>query len=228
MTSQGIRASLDDMRQGVLNGSISLAVSDTAATSNAFLTSAPTLSTGTVSTAVFHLPNGATVAATMIHKLHLNLREPARSINIVLSLVGNSLLSTIKMVEAGYTAIYDNNEVNFYDTTTTKITVLADAILKGWQCPRAKLWHVPLVDNIHNENMDTLILDHPHKHDCLNLLYEMESTTTTWEHINAIMLQTIGREYIHNVYELPSIEPTIRCLHAAAGFPVEETWLKAI
>jgi hypothetical protein len=60
------------------------------------------------------------------------------------------------------------------------------------------------------------------------LLYEVESTTTTQEHINAIMFQTIGREYIHNMYELPSIEPTIRYLHAAAGFPVEETWLKAI
>jgi hypothetical protein len=50
----------------------------------------------------------------------------------------------------------------------------------------------------------------------------VESTTTTWEHINIIMLQTIGWEYIHNVYELPSIEPTIRYLHAAAGFLVEE------
>jgi hypothetical protein len=75
--------------------------------------------------------------------------------------------------------------------------------------------------------MDTLLLDHPHKHACLNSLYKVESTTTTWEHINAIMLQTISREYIHNVYELPSIKPTIRYLHAAKGFPVEKTWLKA-
>jgi hypothetical protein len=71
--------------------------------------------------------------------------------------------------------------------------------------------------------MATLLLDHPHKHDCLNLLYKVESTTTTQEHINAIMLQTIGREYIHNVYELPSIELTIRYLHMVMGFPVEET-----
>jgi hypothetical protein len=42
------------------------------------------------------------------------------------------------------------------------------------------------------------------------------------------MLQTIGREYIHNMHELPSIEPTIRCLHVVTGFPVEKTWLKAI
>jgi hypothetical protein len=71
--------------------------------------------------------------------------------------------------------------------------------------------------------MDTLLLDHPHKHDCLNLLYKVGSTTTTWEHINAIMLQTIGQEYIHNMYKLPSIEPTIRYLHAVAGFPVKKT-----
>jgi hypothetical protein len=132
------------------------------------------------------------------------------------------------MVEAGYTAIYDDKEVNFYNTAITKITVSADAILKGWQCPWAKLWHVPLVDNVHNKNTDTLLLNHPHKHDCLNSLYEVESTTTTRDHINAIMLQTIGREYINNMYKLPSIEPTIRYLHAAAGFPVEKTWLKAI
>jgi hypothetical protein len=106
--------------------------------------------------------------------------------------------------------------------------VLADAILKGWQYPRAKMRCVPLIDNVRNENMDTLFLDHPHKHDCLSLLYEVESTTTTWEHTNAVMLQTISREYIHNMYGLSSIEPTIIYLHATVRFPVEETWLKAV
>jgi hypothetical protein len=125
------RSTPDDVFQGILNGSIPLAVSDTAATSNNFLPSAPTLPTGTVSAVLFHLPNGATAAATMIHKLHHNLREPACSINIVPSLVGN-LLSTVKVVEASYTAIYADKEVNFYNTATTKITVLEDAILKGW------------------------------------------------------------------------------------------------
>ncbi len=181
-----------------------------------------------MSTAMFYFPDGVTAAATLIHKLHQNLQEPAFSINIVPSLMGNSLLSTTKMVKASYMAIYDDKEDNFYNSTTTKITVLVEAILKGWQCPRAKLWRVSLVDNVQNENTDTLLLDHPHKHDCLNLLYEVESTTITREHINAIMLQAIGWEYIHNIYKLPSIEPTIRYLHAAVGFPMEETWLKAI
>ncbi len=82
--------------------------------------------------AVFHLPDGATTAATMIHKLHHNLREPACSVNIISSLIGNSLFSTVKMVKASHTAIYNDKEVNFYNTMTTKITVLADTILKGW------------------------------------------------------------------------------------------------
>ncbi len=101
----------------------------------------------------------------MTHKLHHNLREPARSINILPSIVDNSLLSAVKMVRAGYMAIYDDKEFNFYNTATTKITVLADAILKGWQCPWTKLWHVPLFNNIRNENTDTVLVDHLHKHD---------------------------------------------------------------
>ena len=36
-----------------------------------------------------------------------------------------------------------------------------------------------------------------------------------------------GTDTIGNVYELPSIEQTIRYLHAAAGFPTKTTWLKA-
>jgi hypothetical protein len=129
------RPTLHDISQGILNGSIPTAVSDTAATSTTFLPSALKLLTGTVSTAVFHLPNGASAAATMIHKLHHNLQEPACSVKIVLSLVGNSLLSTDKMVKAGYTAIYDDKEVNFYNTATTQITVSADAIFKGGAMP---------------------------------------------------------------------------------------------
>ncbi len=35
-------------------------------------------------------------------------------------------------------------------------------------------------------------------------------------------------EQAANVYSLPSIEQTIRYLHAAAGFPTKDTWVKAI
>jgi hypothetical protein len=51
------------------------------------------------------------------------VREPARSINIVPAQVKNFLLSTNNFAKAGYTVIYDKDEVNFYDARTTKIMV---------------------------------------------------------------------------------------------------------
>jgi hypothetical protein len=96
-----------NIKEAVLAGAIPSAVSNTGATSHTLLPSTPLIPTGEQSQAVFHLPNGATAVATTINKLHLNVPKPARSVNIVPALVENSLLSTNKFVEAGYTAIYD-------------------------------------------------------------------------------------------------------------------------
>jgi hypothetical protein len=57
-------------------------------------------------------------------------------------------------------------------------------------------------------------------------MYEVANTTLTRQHINAISVLA-HCEYLHNVYKLPSLEPTICYLHAAAGFPPKATWLKA-
>jgi hypothetical protein len=59
-------------------------------------------------------------------------------------------------------------------------------------------------------------------------MYEVANTTLTCQHIDAISLLAHHREYIHNVYELSSLEPTICYLHAAASFPPKSTWLKAV
>jgi hypothetical protein len=157
-----------------------------------------------------------------------NVCAPARDVNIVPSLVENSLLSTSKFTDAGYTAIYDENEVNFYDTKTTKITVSAEAVLKGWRCSRMKLWRVPLVPIVTNLNTDTLILDHPSGQNSLNTLYTIEMNQISREHVALQMGKNHCQEYLHNVYELPSVESTIRYLHGAAGFPTKASWLKAI
>jgi hypothetical protein len=101
-------------------------------------------------------------------------------------------------------------------------------MLQGWQCPRDKLWHVPLVPNVQNLNTDTILLDHPLGHSSLHTMYEVANTTLTCQHIDANSSLAHCRKYIHNVYELPSLEPTVRYLHAAAGFPPKSTWLKAV
>jgi hypothetical protein len=48
------------------------------------------------------------------------------------------------------------------------------------------------------------------------------------EHVALQMGKNHCQEYLHNVYELPSVESTIRYLHGAAGFPTKASWLKAI
>jgi hypothetical protein len=161
---------------GVLNGTIPSAVSDTGATSSAFLKEDPSIPTGRVSSAVFHLPNGAVAPATTVKKLLHNVRAPTRDVNIVPSLVENSLLSS-------YTAIYDKNKVNFYDTKTTNVTVSAEAALKGWRCPHTNPWHVPLFPIVTNLNTNTLILDHPSGQNSLNSMYTLKTNQISCEHV---------------------------------------------
>ncbi len=171
------------MHMGILSGTIPSAVSNTGATSSALLMLDPSLPTGRVSSAVFHLPNGAIAPATTVNKLLYDVQVRTRDVNIVPSLVSNLLLGTSKFTEAGYTAIYDKDEVNFYDARTTKITISADVVLKGWGCPRMNLWRILLVPFVTNLNTDTLILDHPSGQDSLNSMYTIKTTslpTNTW------------------------------------------------
>ncbi len=105
------------------------------------------------------------------------MRKPARSINIVPALVENFLLNTNKFAKAGYTVIYDNDEVNFYNARTMKIMVSEEAILTGWRCPHQKMWRNPLVPIVTNLNTDMLLLDHPLGLDSLNAMYAVSSST---------------------------------------------------
>jgi hypothetical protein len=152
------------MRTGILNilnGNVLSAVSDTGATSSAFLKTDLSFLIGRVSIVVFHLPDSAVAPSTTINKLLHNVCALARDINIVPSLVGTLLLSTSKFAKAGYTTIYGKDEVNFYNACTTKIMISASALLKGWQCPCINLCRAPLVPFNTNLNTKTLILNHP-------------------------------------------------------------------
>jgi hypothetical protein len=109
-----------------------------------------------------------------------------------------------------------------------KIIVLEDAVLQGWQCPHDKLWCVLLVTNVCNLKKDTILLNHPQGHSSLHAMYEVAYMTLTCQHINAISALAHCWEYFHNVYKLPSLEPTVCYLHAAASSLPKATWLKAI
>jgi hypothetical protein len=219
---------INKMKEGVLNGTIPSVISDTGALSSAFLKKDPSHAKGKLSTTVFHLPNSVIAPATTRNKLLHNVHEPAHSVNIVPALVKKSLLSTNKFAKAGYTIIYDKDEVNFYDARTTKIMVSEIAIFTGWQCPHQKMWHVPLVPIVTNLNTDMLLLDHPSGPDSLNAMYAVSSSTVAHNHVALHLGRSAQRDHIHNVYELSSVKPTIRYLHRAAGFPTRGSWLKVI
>ena len=83
------------------------------------------------------------------------------------------LLSTCKMTNADYIGVYTKHEINFYNARTTRIIVMEELVLKGWQCPSTGLWRVPLVKKTSNHNTDTLILDHPLKVASSNKVYKV-------------------------------------------------------
>ena len=85
------------------------------------------------STKVFSVANGRRTPGSDIAKLHHPVRKPARAMDMVPALAGQSFLSGAKFTEAGYISVCDGdgNEVNLYDSRTACIVVLEEAVLKG-------------------------------------------------------------------------------------------------
>jgi hypothetical protein len=129
------------LKRGIMNETIASAVSDTGATSTTGATHDPFEETTTLSSKVFILPTGSTATATKLAKLLHNVRAPANMVDIVPTLA-QTLLSGSKFADAGYTAVYDIKEVNFYNANTIHIT--EKAVLTGYRCTRTGLWRVPL------------------------------------------------------------------------------------
>ena len=120
----------------ILDGSISSSISDTGDTSTAGKSGHPFRFLNSPSDKVFHIPTGATARASVKAKLMHKLMEPATEVDIVAGIT-NTLLSTDKLVEGGYFAVYDENEVNIYDGKKAKIIITEEAFLKGYNS-RAK------------------------------------------------------------------------------------------
>ena len=59
------------------------------------------------------------------------MREPAPTVDMVPTLVDNSILSGGKFADSGYVSICDRSKVNLYDGQSVKVTVYKEAVLKG-------------------------------------------------------------------------------------------------
>jgi hypothetical protein len=154
---------INELKQGVLDGSIPSAVADSGAAlsigtkrdrkRNAFIM------TGRQSDKAFHMPNGEVEEASDMDKFQHNVHHPAKDVRIVPGIERDSLLSIPKFADANYVAIFDKDEVNIYNANKTKIIVSRSAILRGWQCKQTNLWQVPLIKNVQNNNTDTVLCD---------------------------------------------------------------------
>ena len=203
---------INELKQGVLDGTIPSAIADSGATSsvgtkrdkkrNVFV------ATGRQSDKAFRMPNGEVEEASDMDELQHDVRHPAKDVHIVPGIERDSLLSIPKFADANYVAIFDKDEVNIYDANKTTIVVSRGAILRGWRCKQTKLWRIPLIKNVTNENTDTVLCDR-----CPT---------------EFLPDRPLPNEAIHNVYELKTQPELVRYYHAAAGFPTKPSWLKAI
>ena len=119
-------------------------------------------------------------------KLAHAVREPARSVDAVPSLKGNSLLSGGKFAKAGYISVCNGDKVNIYNGRTAKIIISEEAVLKGWFCPCQRLWCIPLQQHVTNYNTQTLLLDRPTGMELLNSLYTVPSSPALTDHIKTL------------------------------------------
>ena len=62
-------------------------------------------------------------------KLHTNIRTPSNRVDIVPTLETH-LISGSKFTDAGYIAMYDANEVNFYEKSA--VTITKKSVLGGY------------------------------------------------------------------------------------------------
>ena len=203
----------DEMRCGVMNGTIPFAIPDSGTTSSIGTKDDPCRRTGRQSNKVFILPSGQAVTASEVAEYPFQVRHPASEVHITPGVTSNSLMSTNQFAQAGYITVFDKEEVNIYDANDVKITVTRGAILRGWRCEETGLWRIPVCPTIRSHNVTNLNTQ---------TILVKESPS------ELLPRRPPPTEAIANVFELKTQPELVRYYHAAAGFPTKPTWLAAI
>ena len=106
--------------------------------------------------------------------------------------------------EAKYTIISDDDDVNTYDATNTKVTGSRGSVLRGWRLKDEGLWMILLVTSVKNKNTETILLNQPP-----SSFLATKKQPPTDKFLNAYDTKT---------------RPELVCYyHAAAGFPAKPT-----
>ena len=161
----------------------STAVFDSGATSHCGRIGDEFTPTNEASTKIFHLPNGQTTAATNKAKLKLDVREPARTVDMVPELKHNSLISASKFVDANYITILTPTEVLIYDGDGLKLEINHDAILRGWR-EASGLWRVPLSKDAYSTQAEYVLLS-KETEEAISNVYELPSIKESIRYLHA-------------------------------------------
>jgi hypothetical protein len=144
-----------------MDGTIPSTIVNSGATSGVRTKDDPSQRTGKPSDKQFILPSGQLIQATEKAEYPFNVRAPANELHITPGISQHLLLSTGKYADANYITVFNKDNVNVYNANNTVITVTKKAILRGWQDKDNKLWHIPLVDMVQNQNNNTIIINRP-------------------------------------------------------------------
>jgi hypothetical protein len=197
-----------ELCQGIMDGTIPSTIADSGATSGVGTKDHLSHRTGEPYNKQFILPSGQLIQATEKVEYRFNVRAPANELLITPGVSQHSLLSTGKYVDANYITVFDKDTINVYNANNTVITVTKEAILQGWRDKDNKLWRIPLVDLVQNQNTNTIIVNRPPTKFLPN--------------------RPPPKEAIHNVFELKTTPKLVRYHHASAGFPTKPRWIAAI
>ena len=150
---------------------------------------------------IVKMPDGrCSTAAEVVTLPYPTLTTAARKAHVLPSLKHNSLLSVPVLANEGYTTVFHphNEGVDVYRKGDLTLIQNRPPVLQGCR-NMSGLW---MVDG---------------KYD-----------TRTHNVSNPLQGRRKTNDAVHNVHDLPSIKQAITFMHAAAGFPVKETWLEAV
>ena len=110
----------------------------------------------------------------------------------------SSLMSMGQTSDDGNTSIFTDEKVQFYKESDVLITCRGKPILIGKRDERGS-YHIPLMQ-----------------------------TRGQWQPQTPTKKSKKFLQEANSVYDLPTTEEAIRCMHAACGYPFKSTWIKSI
>eukprot|EP00804_Cyclotella_cryptica_P024344 CCRYP_015312-RA/>CCRYP_015312-RA protein AED:0.46 eAED:0.67 QI:0/0/0/1/0.5/0.33/3/0/382 len=200
------------VKQGISDGTIPSAISDTGATrqqEHSMIHSTPLQNLP---------PRFSSCPQVALHRLHISPNSCSMSVPLLTKLTLFPISHRLYSAAASLPTLGTLPCTTRMKSTSTTPTKSTSTPPPSSRMSTHGLWRVPLRQITCNINNDTLILDSP----CVRRAIHRRNPR--------LLASSSTREQhsILNVYELPSIQQTIRYLHAAAGFPTKTTWMAAI